>query len=206
MHKAESSKAEAKVKAVADSQVPAEEISGNLSKVVIRNDFYRDGYRAILKVAVIQGLVIIGLVAAMFYIIHVHQPENRFTSQIGDGAAIAAITGYPVVCDFRGIDVALGGQGTPITPIADKLFFPDYKYLMNLGGISNLTCHVGGKYIAFDITPVNLILNKLAKNAGREYDEGGNMARSGSVSNHLLEELNSSWYYEKDYYGYLLDR
>ncbi len=128
-----------------------------------------------------------------------HQPENRFTSQLGDGAAIAAITGYPVICDFRGIDVALGGQGTPITPIADKLFYPEYKYLLNLGGISNITCHIGDRYIAFDITPVNLILNRLAKNAGHEYDEGGNMARTGSVSNHLLEELNSSWYYEKDY-------
>ncbi len=128
-----------------------------------------------------------------------HQPENRFTSQIGDGAAIAAVTGYPVICDFRGIDVALGGQGTPITPIADKLFFSEYKYLLNLGGISNITCHIGDKYIAFDITPVNIILNKLAKNAGREYDEDGNMARSGSVSHLLLEELNSSWYYEKDY-------
>jgi len=128
-----------------------------------------------------------------------HQPENRFTSQIGDGAAIAAITGYPVICDFRSIDVALGGQGTPITPIADKLFFPEYKYLLNMGGISNLTCHIGEKYIAFDVTPVNLILNRLAKNAGREYDEDGNMARSGSLNQHLLDELNSSWYYEKDY-------
>ncbi|HXH18461.1 MAG TPA: anhydro-N-acetylmuramic acid kinase [Chitinophagales bacterium] len=128
-----------------------------------------------------------------------HQPENRFTSQIGDGAAIAALTGYPVVCDFRSIDVALGGQGTPITPIADKLFFSEYKYLLNLGGISNITCHIAGKYIAFDVTPVNLILNRLAKNAGREYDEDGNLARSGSLNQHLLDELNSSWYYEKDY-------
>lgn len=128
-----------------------------------------------------------------------HQPENRFTSQIGDGAAIAAVTGYPVICDFRSIDVALGGQGTPITPIADKHLFSEYKYLLNLGGISNITCHIEDRYIAFDITPVNLILNKLAKNAGHEYDEDGNMARSGSMNNQLLDELNSSWYYEKDY-------
>lgn len=128
-----------------------------------------------------------------------HQPENRFTSQIGDGAAIAAVTGYPVICDFRSVDVALGGQGTPITPIADKLLFSDYKYLLNLGGIANVTCHVGDKYIAFDVAPVNLILNRLAKNAGHEYDEDGNMARSGVVNSRLLDELNASWYYEKDY-------
>jgi len=54
-----------------------------------------------------------------------HQPENHFTSQIGDGAAIATRSGFPVVCDFRTSDVALGGQGTPIAPVANKLFFPD---------------------------------------------------------------------------------
>ncbi len=128
-----------------------------------------------------------------------HQPENRFTSQIGDGAAIAAVTGYPVICDFRGIDVALGGQGTPITPIADKLFYPDYKCLLNLGGISNITCNTGTKHIAFDISPVNLILNKLAKNAGQDYDKDGLLAAAGTVNTALLEELNGSWYYEKDY-------
>ncbi len=128
-----------------------------------------------------------------------HQPENRFTSQIGSGSAIAALTGYPVICDFRAIDVALGGQGTPIVPAADKLFFSEYKYLMNLGGIANITCHIGDKYIAFDISPVNLILNKLAKTVGQEFDKDGDMARSGSVNNHLLQELNSSWYYDKDY-------
>lgn len=128
-----------------------------------------------------------------------HQPENRFTSQIGDGAAIAAVTGYPVICDFRTVDVALGGQGTPITPIADKLFFPEYKCLMNLGGISNITCHANNKYIAFDISPVNLILNRLAKNAGQEYDKDGLLAAAGNVNATLLEELNGSWYYEKEY-------
>ncbi len=128
-----------------------------------------------------------------------HQPENRFTSQIGDGAAIAAVTGYPVICDFRGVDVALNGQGTPITPIADQLFFSDYKYLLNLGGICNITCRIGSRYIAFDITAVNLILNRLAKMKGLEYDDSGNLARSGVLNHHLLDELNGSWYYEKEY-------
>ncbi|GIV33833.1 MAG: anhydro-N-acetylmuramic acid kinase [Chitinophagales bacterium] len=128
-----------------------------------------------------------------------HQPENRFTSQIGAGSAIAALTGFPVICDFRSVDVALGGQGTPIVPVADKLLFHNYTYLLNLGGIANITAHIGEKYIAFDVTPVNLILNKVAKTVGKDYDHNGDMARSGSLNQHLLDELNASWYYDKDY-------
>src|ERR1700744_2982295 len=76
-------KAEGK-KASADTTVPVGETE-NLGKVVIRNDFYRDGYRAILKVAVIQGFIIVGLILAMFYIIHTHQPENRYFATTEDG-------------------------------------------------------------------------------------------------------------------------
>ena len=128
-----------------------------------------------------------------------HQPENRFTSQIGDGASIAAQTGYPVVCDFRTSDVALGGQGTPIVPIADKYLFSDYKYFMNIGGIVNITCKTDDKFIAFDITAANLVMNYLAKKTGLDYDDKGNKASSGFVSEPLLEELNGSWFYEKEY-------
>jgi len=78
-------KAEGKGAGPSESTMPTEEMPGTLGKVVIRNDFYRDGYRAILKVAVIQGLIIIGLIGAMFYIIHVHQPENRYFATTEDG-------------------------------------------------------------------------------------------------------------------------
>ncbi|MDX2002433.1 MAG: anhydro-N-acetylmuramic acid kinase [Chitinophagales bacterium] len=128
-----------------------------------------------------------------------HQPENLFTSQIGCGAAIAMRTGYPVVCDFRTSDVALGGQGTPIAPAANKYLFSEYKYFLNLGGISNIACNIDGKYVAFDVSAVNLALNKLAGYLGKEYDEDGNIARSGKINEMLLQELNASWYYEKDY-------
>lgn len=129
-----------------------------------------------------------------------HQPENHFTSQIGDGAAIAVRSGFPVVCDFRTSDVALGGQGTPIAPIANKLFFPEYKYFLNIGGIANIAANTGdGRFVAFDIVPVNLALNKLASQVGKDYDEDGNLARSGKVLEDLLGELNASWYYTKDY-------
>ncbi len=128
-----------------------------------------------------------------------HQPENHFTSQIGDGAAIATRSGFPVVCDFRTSDVALGGQGTPIAPIANKLFFPDYKYFVNLGGIANIAANTGNRFVAFDIAPVNLVLNKLAGQVGKDFDRDGDMARRGNINAALLAELNASWYYTKDY-------
>jgi anhydro-N-acetylmuramic acid kinase len=128
-----------------------------------------------------------------------HQPENLFTSQIGDGAAIAAKTGFPVVCDFRSIDVALGGHGAPVAPIANKMFYSEYKMFLNLGGIGNIAANVNGKYIAFDVTAVNLALNKVAKMKGVDYDHDGNFAANGTVDSRLFEELNGSWYYDKDY-------
>lgn len=73
--------------AAARSKKPtdADAATSNLGAVVIRNEFYRDGYRSILKLAVIQGIIIIGLIAAMFFVIHVHQPENRYFATTEDG-------------------------------------------------------------------------------------------------------------------------
>lgn len=128
-----------------------------------------------------------------------HQPDNHFTSQIGDGAAIAAKTGFPVICDFRTTDVALNGQGTPIAPAANKYLFPQYKYFLNLGGIANIAVNTGDKYVAFDVVPSNFMMNELAGRLGKEFDEDGNAARTGKVNADLLEELNNSWYYGKEY-------
>lgn len=129
-----------------------------------------------------------------------HQPENSFTSQIGDGAAMAAKTGFPVICDFRTTDVALGGQGTPIAPIANKCFFPKYRYFLNLGGIANIAAKTAdGSYVAFDIVAVNLALNRLAGTLGMDYDEDGKIAASGKLHPELMEELKGSWYYAKEY-------
>lgn len=64
---------------------------GGLGKVVVRNEFYRDGYRSLLKIALIQVFVIIGLIGAMYFVIQTHQPENRYFATTEDGRLVPMI-------------------------------------------------------------------------------------------------------------------
>ncbi|MBL0065735.1 MAG: anhydro-N-acetylmuramic acid kinase [Bacteroidetes bacterium] len=128
-----------------------------------------------------------------------HQPSAGFTSQIGDGAALSVESGFPVICDFRAADVALGGQGAPLVPIGDKLLFHEYEYCLNLGGIANISFEQNAKRIAFDICGCNLVLNALAGRVGKEYDTGGEMAAKGKVRKDLLDKVNQSKYFEKSF-------
>ncbi len=130
-----------------------------------------------------------------------HLPSKKMTAQLGDGAALAAETGLPVVTDLRALDVAFGGQGAPIVPIGEKLLWSEYDYFLNIGGIANLSKSgeppLGGW--GFDICPANRVLNMLANDAGKNYDDGGEMAASGSVNTVLLEKLNQLDYYKLPY-------
>jgi len=128
-----------------------------------------------------------------------HYPEKRMTAQIGDGAALAATTGYPVIADFRTQDIALDGEGTPLAPTADKFLFQGYDFYMNIGGIANISCNVNGKMIAFDISGANQILNGLAYLMDMDFDEDGNTAAQGEIENELLEELNELSYFSQTY-------
>lgn len=128
-----------------------------------------------------------------------HDPANHWTSQIGDGAAIAAQTGVLVIDQFRNLDVARGGQGAPIAPIADRLLFPNYDFYLNLGGIVNISCVLPHKTIAFDIGGANQMLNALADTAGLEFDEDGKLAASGKLDQALYDALNATPFFENNY-------
>ncbi|HWZ23584.1 MAG TPA: anhydro-N-acetylmuramic acid kinase [Cytophagaceae bacterium] len=128
-----------------------------------------------------------------------HQPEKGFTTQIGNGAYIAAAARVPVVSDFRTMDVALGGQGAPLVPIGDKLLFSEYDYCLNLGGIANISFDSNKKRIAGDICPVNILLNKLAEEKGFGFDKDGKMAAKGIVNQVLLKKLNNLSFYKKKF-------
>jgi anhydro-N-acetylmuramic acid kinase len=127
-----------------------------------------------------------------------HLPSQKMTAQLGDGSAIAAVTGIRTITDFRAVDVALGGQGAPIVPIGEKLLFPDYDLFLNIGGIANLSAN-GEIFIGFDVCPANRILNLLAADSEKGFDENGKWASTGKVSENLLTRLNAFDYYQLPY-------
>lgn len=127
-----------------------------------------------------------------------HEPQKGFTHQLGDGSAIAAITGIPVITDLRSMDIAFGGQGAPLVPLGEKKLFSDHRFFLNIGGIANVSVHTD-RVIGFDVCPANRILNLLAEKAGKEYDDKGELAKSGKVNQSLLDELNALPYYQQPY-------
>ena len=126
-----------------------------------------------------------------------HQPEHKLTLQIGNLAALSQLINQNVVCDFRVQDVQLGGQGAPLVPIGDQLLFSEYDYCVNLGGFSNISTQVNDERIAYDICPVNIVLNYYVHKTGVSYDDKGQLASIGEVNQSLLEELNSLNFYNQ---------
>ena len=124
-----------------------------------------------------------------------HNPEKHYTLQIGNGPYITSITGIKTICNFRVQDVALGGQGAPLVPIGDEFLFSEYNYCLNLGGFSNISFSENKQRIAFDICPVNIVLNHYVAFLNKEFDDKGTIASTGKINEKLLEELNSLPFY-----------
>ena len=126
-----------------------------------------------------------------------HTPQTGLTLQIGSGAHIAAESGIPTICDFRTLDVAMGGQGAPLVPIGDELLFSKYDSCLNIGGFANVSTNVNGKRLAWDICPANIVLNDFAQQFGQPYDKNGEIGRKGQVNIELFNELNDLDFYSK---------
>ena len=127
-----------------------------------------------------------------------HKPDQGYTLQIGNGAEIAKVTNCKVICDFRSQDVALGGQGAPLVPIGDMLLFSEFNYCLNLGGFANISFQKNNQRIAFDICPVNIVLNHYTRTIGFEYDDKGELASLGDLHNKLFSELNDLPFYRNN--------
>ena len=128
-----------------------------------------------------------------------HQPEKGLTYQIGNDPLLSKELKQNVICDFRIQDVRLGGQGAPLVPVGDQLLFADYDYCLNLGGFANVSTEKENKRIAFDICPVNTVLNHYAAILGFGYDDQGKLASHGKLSDQLLHDLNSLKFYSLPY-------
>jgi anhydro-N-acetylmuramic acid kinase len=119
------------------------------------------------------------------------------TWQIGEAAVIAERVGIDVVSDFRVRDVAAGGQGAPLVPIADALLFSgdQWRALQNIGGIGNVTVVPPGGAIdgvrAFDTGPGVSVIDAVTRTffSDREYDRDGEIAAAGTPIDAVVDEL-----------------
>jgi anhydro-N-acetylmuramic acid kinase len=132
-----------------------------------------------------------------------HEPGVA-TWQIGSAAAIAERVGVPVISDFRARDVAAGGQGAPLVPMADALLFSSptqWRALQNLGGIANVTVVPPGgdlsRVRAFDTGPGCAVIDGVTRALvpSLPYDVDGALAASGAPSGELVEACMAEPYF-----------
>ena len=127
-----------------------------------------------------------------------HRPQEGFTLQIGDGAALAQAVGVPVIGQFRLADMAAGGQGAPLAPLFHAALIGEGLIgegqnpiaVVNLGGIANVTWLHKDKIIAFDTGPANALLDDwVAHHSDAPYDKDGALAARGQVDEAALATL-----------------
>ena len=128
-----------------------------------------------------------------------HQPEKNITYQIGNKKYLSELLHQTVVCDFRVQDVKFGGQGAPLVPVGDKFLFSEYDFCLNLGGFANISTDVDNHRIAYDVCPVNIVLNYYAEKLGKKYDDQGIIASKGHVNLELLNQLNALHFYKESH-------
>ena len=126
-----------------------------------------------------------------------HKPDENYTLQIGDGQEIANTTKIITINNFRKLDVELNGQGAPLVPVGDLYLFAKYNNCINLGGFANISIKEKNHITAFDICPVNIVLNKFSKKLNLEFDRNGENARKGNLIPELLDKLNNLTYYKR---------
>ena len=135
-----------------------------------------------------------------------HRPTARHGNslQVGNPAMIAAITGCPVVADFRRADMAHGGQGAPLVPPFHQALFGQSecpRAVLNLGGIANFTLLPGTNntpVLGFDTGPANALLDEWAEyHSGAPCDLNGELASSGKINTELLQRWLQHPYFQQ---------
>ncbi len=122
-----------------------------------------------------------------------HNPQQRFTRQLGDGAQLALQTGIAVIDQFRLNDVAQGGQGAPLVPLYHQALAAALDtplVVLNWGGVGNVTYLNDQEVLAFDTGPASALCDDWTRqHFNRPYDDNGALARQGRVSDHHLARL-----------------
>ena len=159
--------------------------------------------KAVLKVVKTASISLseIDLIGSHGQTIYHDVRKNYFIStlQIGAGGVIAERTGITTVSNFRIRDVAAGGEGAPLVPYVDYILYSDSKYnrvLQNIGGIANYT-YLPAKanfteIEGTDTGPGNMLLDgivSILSNGRLNFDQDGEWAKEGKVSEEFLEEL-----------------
>ena len=184
----------------------AEALSGATPAAYCRINFDLGGWLADAAIAVIAEAGVargeIALIASHGQTVW-HEPGHS-TWQLGESAVIAERTGIDVVADFRVRDVAAGGQGAPLVPIADALLFADdrdWRALQNLGGIGNVTVVPPNGDLravrAFDTGPGVGLIDALARRADASlpFDVDGRLALAGRPCESVVDALLEAPYF-----------
>ena len=132
-----------------------------------------------------------------------HNSDKKISKQLGDGNLLSQLTKKTVIYDFRQNDIKNGGQGAPLTPVFHSML--EYKFklapsiILNIGGIVNATTiWETGSFLATDIGPGMCLIDKwIRSNSKKKYDENGDIAALGKISNNLDYELDIFYHSEK---------
>ncbi len=125
-----------------------------------------------------------------------HRPDRGMTVQLGNGRALAARLGIPVVYDFRAADIAAGGQGAPVVPVFHRAMVRMLKEphpigVLNVGGVANVTFIDRDRdLVAFDTGPGNALIDDfLRSRTGQMQDDEGRIAAAGKVDEAAVERV-----------------
>lgn len=168
------------------------------------NDLHCDAVKKIIELNKLQSkdIDVIGFHGQTL----LHNPDEGWSWQIGDGRELAERIGIKVVNDFRRFDVENGGQGAPLVPIFHHALLPENETdfpiaLLNIGGVANMTWFEGrdpNDMVAFDTGPGNALLDDWVRShSDMPYDKDGAMSSKGNVQEILVNELMNHDYFKE---------
>jgi len=123
-----------------------------------------------------------------------HNAREKISKQLGDGKLLSKLTKKTVIYDFRQNDLKNGGHGAPLTPIFHKLLKTKFKIkdvtFLNIGGIANTTTISNDNMSGTDIGPGMCLIDRwIRQRSKKNYDENGEIAKSGKVNRIALDQL-----------------